>query len=128
MPTGTRREVVALSVKLEVLTTDKLKKFVFGLTKSKEGDIDKWAMDFSMFDRAAVADPFVLAFDLDIALDLKKVPVEALEATATKGLNKAQIDFTRTTIAADAEKRKAGKIKEDRMKRTAAGVIEARDA
>ncbi len=127
MPAGTARQLVALSVKLEVLTKDKLKKFVFGLTKSQDGDVEKWSMDFEMLDRAAATDTFARAFFLDIDLDLKKVPVEALEETATKGLNKAQVDFTRTMVAGDAEKLQANKIKEDRMKRTARAVIAARN-
>lgn len=127
MPAGAARQLVALSVKLEVLSKDKLKKFVFGLTKSKDGDIDKWSMDFEMLDRANATAEFARAFFLDVDLDLKKVPADAIEATATDGLNKAQVDFTRTMVAGDAEKFKANKIKEEKMKRTARGVIPARN-
>jgi hypothetical protein len=121
------RSLVAVSVKLEVLSKDKLKKFVFGLTKAKDGDVDKWTMDFEMLDRAKASDAFARAFLLDVDLDLKKVPAADLEATAEKGLNKSQVDFTRTAVEADAEKFKAGKIKESRMKKTATEVIPARN-
>ena len=123
---GTARELVALSVKLEVLTKDKLKKFVFGLTKTKDREIDKWSMDFEMLDRAKTTDAFARAFFLDIDIDLKKVDAKAIQDTAEKGLNKPQVDFTRTQIAADADKLKAAKIQQDRMKRTTRGVFEAR--
>ncbi|MBZ2187009.1 MAG: hypothetical protein K7J46_20060 [Bryobacter sp.] len=127
MPTGSRHEVVALSVKLEVLTQDKLKKFIFGLTKSKEEDIVKWAMDFAMLDRTGPSTAFAEVLKLDVALDLKKIPVEAVEVTATKGLNKSQVNYARTVIAADADKLRAGRIKAERMQRTAAGLINARN-
>ena len=121
------RSLVALSVKLEVLSSDKLKKFVFGLTKAKDGDVDKWSMEFEMLDRAKVADAFARAFFLDVDLDLKKVPVPELEATAEKGLNKKQVDFTRTAVESDAAKFKSGRIKDAKMKRTAVDIIAARN-
>src|SRR5262245_38080654 len=122
------RSLVALSVKLEVLSKDKLKKFVFGLNKTKGlEDVDEWTMDFEMLDRAKTTDEFARAFFLDVNLDLKKVPQPELEATAEKGLNKNQIDFTRTAVDADADKFRNGKIKDTRMKRTASEVIAARN-
>jgi hypothetical protein len=121
------RSLVAMSVTLEVLSKDKLKKFVFGLNKTKEGDVDKWSMDFEMLDRTKATDEFARAFFLDVDLDLKKVPVPELEATAEKGLNKNQVDFTRTAVESDAAKFKTGKIKPARMKRTATEVIAARN-
>jgi hypothetical protein len=127
MPTQSNREVVALSVKLDVLSKDKLRKFVFGLTKSKENDIDKWIMDFTMLDRAEASAAFAEALKLTVTLDLKKIPAEAVEATAAKGLNKNQVDYALTVIAADADKLKAGRIKPERMQRTAAGLIPARN-
>ena len=121
------RSLVAVTVKLEVLSKDKLKKFVFGLNKAKQGAVDKWSMDFEMLDRTAATDEFERAFFLDVALDLEMVPVPELEATTEKGLNKNQVDFTRTAVESDAAKFKAGKIKEARMKRTATDVIAARN-
>lgn len=126
--TGSTREPVALSVKLEVLTKDKLKKFVFGLTKSKDGAVDKWHMDFEMLDRADTSKDFARAFFLDIDIDLKKVAATDLDATAKNGLNKPQVDFSRTMVAGDADKFKEGTIGEDKMKRTARNVIPARNA
>lgn len=121
------RSLVAVSVTLEVLSKDKLKKFVFGLNKTKEGDVDKWSMDFEMLDRTKATDEFARAFFLDVDLDFKKVPVPELIATAEKGLNKNQVDFTRTAVESDAAKFKTGKIQEARMRRTATEVIAARN-
>jgi len=120
------RVLVGLSVKLEVLTKDKLRKFSFGLTKAQEGDVDKWSVDFELLDRASATADFARVVFLDVDLDLKKIPVPDIETTADKGLNKAQVEFVLAAVAADAEKFRANKIKEARMKRTIGDLFAAR--
>jgi hypothetical protein len=130
MATGaqTKKVLVGLSVKLEVLTKDKLRKFVFGIAKTQENGVDKWSVDFELFDRASATAAFVQALSLTADISLKTVPVENVQATADKGLSKSQIEYVLTTLAADAEKFKANAIKDLRMKRTVSGLFLARDA
>jgi hypothetical protein len=123
----TRKELVGLSVELEVVTRDKLRKFLFTLTKTKEGDADNWGIDFELLDRKTAAGAFERVLSLEVDLDLRKVAVEDVEATADKGLNKAQVEFALTTVAADAQKLNDGKIKESRMARTVRDLIAARN-
>ena len=124
----TKKVLVGLSVKLEVLTKDKLRKFVFGVKKTQENDVDTWSVDFELFDRASATAPFVQALMLTTDINLKAVPVESVQATADKGLSKSQIEYVLTTLAADAAKFKANTIKDLRMKRTVSGLFLARDA
>jgi hypothetical protein len=123
----TKKVLVALSVQLEVLTKDKLRKFVFGLKKTQDGDLDKWSVSFELLDRATADAQFARALFLDVDLDLKKVPVEAVEATADKGLNKPQVEHVLTAVGPDADKLAEGKIKEVRMKRTVTDLFAARN-
>lgn len=124
----TKKVLVGLSVKLEVLTKDKLRKFVFGVEKTQENDVDKWSVDFELFDRATATADFVQALSLSADVNLKTVPVENVQATSDKGLSKSQIEYVLTTLSADAEKFKAKLIKDIRMKRTVNGLFLARDA
>ncbi|MGC9970975.1 MAG: hypothetical protein ABSE56_10325 [Bryobacteraceae bacterium] len=123
----TKKVLVALSVQLEVLAKGKLRKFVFGLKKTQENDLDKWSVSFELLDRASADAQFARAVFLDIDLDLKKVPVEAVQATADKGLNKPQVEYTLTAVASDADKLSQGKIQESRMKRTVSDLFAARN-
>ena len=125
---ATRKVLVGLSVKLEVVTKDKLRKFVFGVTKTQQNEVDKWSVEFELLDRTAATAEFVRAVFLDVDLDLKKVPAEDVQMTAEKGLNQPQVDFVLTTVDANVEKFKKKIIKEDRMKRTVSNVFGARHA
>lgn len=123
----TKKVLVALSVQLEVLAKGKLRKFVFGLKKAQQNDLDKWSVSFELLDRASADAQFARAVFLDVDLDLKKVPVEAVQATADKGLNKPQVEYTLTAVASDADKLSQGKIKESRMKQTVSDLFAARN-
>ncbi len=130
MATGaaTTKQLVGLSVKLEVVTKDKLRKFVFGVTKTQADDVDKWSVDFELLDRTAVTADFTRAVFLDVDIDLKKVPVSDVETTAHKGLNQSQVDFVLTTLSANADKFRNKLIKEDRMRRTIGNLFPVRNA
>ena len=125
---ATKNVLVGISVKLEVLTKDKLRKFVFVVTKKQENDLDKWSVDFELLDREAVANDFARVVYLDVDLDLKKVPDADVQTTAIKGFNQAQVDFILTTVNANAQKFNKNLIKEDRMKKTVSNIFSARSA
>jgi hypothetical protein len=130
MATGaaTTKQLVGLSVKLEVVTKDKLRKFVFGVTKAQVNDVDKWSVDFELLDRTAATAEFTRAVFLDVDIDLKKVPVSDVQVTADKGLNQSQVDFVLTTLSANADKFRNKLIKEDRMRRTIGNLFPVRNA
>jgi len=124
---ATTKVVVGLSVKLEVITKDKLRKFVFGVEKTRENDVDMWSVDFELLDRTSPTDDFGRVVFLDVDLDLKKIAATDVQTTAEKGLNQSQVEFVLTTIAANAEKFKKNLLSEDRMKRTIANLFPARN-
>ena len=124
---ATKKVLVGLSVKLEVITKDKLRKFVFGVTKTQENDVDKWGVDFELLDRTSTTAEFGRVVFLSVDLDLKKIAVADVQATADKGLNQGQVEFALTTVAANAEKFKNKLIGEDRMKRTVSNLFPARN-
>ena len=124
---ATTKVVVGLSVKLEVITKDKLRKFVFGVEKTRENDVDMWSVDFELLDRTSPTADFGRVVFLDVDLDLKKITATDVQTTAEKGLNQSQVEFVLTTIAANAEKFKKNLLSEDRMKRTIANLFPARN-
>jgi len=124
---ATTKVVVGLSVKLEVITKDKLRKFVFGVEKTRENDVDMWSVDFELLDRTSPTADFGRVVFLDVDLDLKKIAATDVQTTAEKGLNQSQVEFVLTTIAANAEKFKKNLLSEDRMKRTLANLFPARN-
>ena len=124
---ATTKVVVGLSVKLEVITKDKLRKFVFGVEKTRENDVDMWSVDFELLDRRSPTADFGRVVFLDVDLDLKKIAATDVQTTAEKGLNQSQVEFVLTTIAANAEKFKKNLLSEDRMKRTIANLFPARN-
>ena len=124
---ATKKEIVGLAVKLEVLTKDQLRRFIFGIQKSQKDGVDTWGIDFKLLSRTTTTVEFVEMVALKVDLDLKKVAVEDVEATASKGLNKQQVEFVLGSVADDAERFKAKKLKEPRMKRTLGELFAARN-
>jgi hypothetical protein len=122
----TRRRVVGLSVKLEVITNDKLRKFVFGVDKKQQAGIDKWTIDFELYDRPSPTAAFTKAVGITAAVDLENVPLAAANATRDKGLDASQVDYALTAVAADADSYKVRDIDETQMKDTVVGLFAAR--
>lgn len=124
---ATKKELVGLAVKLEVLTKDRLRKFTFGVQKTQKNDVDAWSVDFELMDRATATADFARVVFLDVDLDLKKVAVADVNATANQGFNKSQVEFVLSSVASDADKLKAGKIKDSRLKKTIGDLFAARN-
>jgi hypothetical protein len=127
MPDPTKKELVGLAVKLEVLTKDRLRKFIFGIQKTQKNDTDAWSVDFELLDRPKDTGDFTRIVFLDVDLDLKKVAAADVDATASKGFNKGQVEFVLSSVASDADKLKAGKIKDSRLKKTIGDLFAARN-
>jgi hypothetical protein len=110
------RQIVAISVKLEVNTTDQLRRVVFGLTKGTEGELATWTLNFEFFEREDKRDELVKIVDLEIEVKAKNN--EAVEKAATEGFTKSQAEFASTTAAAAAKRLADGKITEAAAART----------
>lgn len=113
------RTLKAISVDLEVMTTDRLKKIVFGLDKSVEDDETSWAIDFQFFQRDKKSEEFGDAL-VKLKIDVKKTNHTAAEATAVKGLNSSQTEHLLGPGVIAAQRLNEGKTTEEK----ATAVIE----
>jgi hypothetical protein len=116
MPTTTTRQIVAISVKLEVNTPDELRRVIFGLTKGSEGDLVAWTLDFEFHERKDTSDELVKVVDLEIKLKAKNNAL--VEKAATEGFTKPQAEFASTTAAAAAKRLAEGRTTESVAART----------
>jgi hypothetical protein len=119
-----QKQIVAISVKLEVITPDKLRKIIFGLTKGTDDGMTTWTINFELHDREKKADEFGKVIDLDVEVKSKNHPLA--EETATKGLNRPQVEHAVLRAAPAAKKLAAGKTSQPAAERTIEGVLSAR--
>jgi hypothetical protein len=117
----------SISVDLEVLTPDRLKKVVFGLDKSADTDGDHWTIDFQFFLRAKKTDPFGDAL-VTLSIEAKKANNAAAEETALKGLNAAQTEHLLGPAVAAAQRLSEGRATEDKVAATVERTLPKRNA
>lgn len=111
MPTdlATTRRLVALSVDIEVLSSDQLKKFVFGIEKKKKSPTESdWTIDFVFSKRDKKKDAFVDRVKVKVKVSLEKVP--GIERTATRDMTIRQRNFVNGTVANALDAFEAGEI------------------
>ena len=118
----------AISVDLEVLTADKLRKVIFGLDKSKTDESnDRWELRFQLFERETKSDPFTEALvSLKVIAKVEHHP--HAEETARKGLTRAQSEHLLGPASIDAKRFLAGKITEDKANASVEKTLPKRDA
>jgi hypothetical protein len=113
------RSVKSISVDLEVLTTDRLKKIIFGLDKSTDTQQVHWTIEFQFLQREKKTDEFGDPL-VNLSIKVKNANHALAEETALKGLNSKQTDHLLGPAAVAAQRLKEGKITEEK----AAPVIE----
>jgi hypothetical protein len=121
------RTLKSISVDLEVMTTDRLKKIVFGLDKNVDGDEIQWVIDFKFFQRDKKSDEFGDPL-VSLKADVKKTNNEAAEATANKGLNASQSELLLGPGVIAAQRLKEGKITEEKAAATVERTLPKRNA
>ena len=121
------RTLKSISVDLEVMTTDRLKKIVFGLDKNVDGDEIQWVIDFKFFQRDKKSDEFGDPL-VSLKADVKKTNNEAAEATANKGLNASQSEHLLGPGVIAAQRLKEGKITEEKAAATVDRTLPKRNA
>jgi len=109
----------SISVDLEVMTPDRLKKVIFGLDKEVDAESVHWTINFQLLEREKKSDEFGDPL-VKLTVDVKKSNNELAEETATKGLNSGQSEHLLGPGVSAAQKLKAGKTTEEK----AAAVIE----
>lgn len=118
----------SISVDIEVMTKDRLRKVVFGLDKetADSGDV-RWTIDFKLFEREKTTDAFGDPLVKLDAVIVKKANFDKAEATAVAGtFTAAQTEHALGPAAVDAKRFKDGKITREKAERTAERTVAKR--
>ena len=117
----------SISVDLEVMTTDRLKKVIFGLDKSTDTEGVRWVIEFQFLQRdkktEEFGDPLV-----KLRVDVKKASNALAEETAVKGLNSAQAEHLLGPAMVAARRLKDGETTEERVAATVRRTLPKRNA
>lgn len=107
--TSTTHNLVALSVDIEVVSSDQLKKFIFGITKKKTSATETdWTIKFVFSRRDKKSAAFVDRVKVNVAVSLEQVP--GVERTAKNEMTAKQRNFVNGTVANALNKFEAGDI------------------
>ena len=109
----TKKVLVALSVRIDVLNSTKLKKFSFQLDKTTpEADMEQWAITFDLFERVNKSGAFSEP-TIHVLIDVSLENVAKTERTAmADDFTVKQTQHVLTVVAAAAKQLKAGEITE----------------
>ena len=120
------RTIKSISVDLEVMTTDRLKKIIFGLDKSTDEEEVTWVIEFQFLQRDKKTDPFGDPL-VKLKIDVKKSNNDLAEVTADKGLNSPQAAHLLGAGLSDAQRLRDGKITEERAALTVQRTLPKRN-
>jgi hypothetical protein len=104
-----KRTIVGIKVKFELNSKNGLRRVIFGLEKSTQGDDVLWKINFALFERSKKSDPYgdaLLDMDVEVDTQLSK----KAEDTAQKGLTPGQAAHALGPAAEDAKAAAAGEI------------------
>jgi hypothetical protein len=127
---STGRSVAAIpsiSVDLEVMTTDRLKKVIFGLDKSTDTEGVNWVIEFQFHQREKKTEEFGDPL-VKLKVDVKKAHNAAAQETAVKGLNSAQSEHLLGPAMVAAQRLNEGKTTEDKVAATVERTLPKRNA
>lgn len=113
---ATKKQLLALSVRIDVLNSTKLKKFSFQLDKTiPAADQEKWSILFDLFERDKKSDAFSDA-SIHIKIDVSLANVPKTEKTAlADDFTVKQTQHVVTVLAAMAKQLKAGEITQEQF-------------
>ena len=117
MPAATKKVLVSLSVRIDVLNSTKLKKFSFQLDKTTpKPDEEKWTITFDLLERDKKSDTFGEAsIHVLINLELETEKVDAEKTAMADEFTVAQTEHVLTAVAAASRKLKAGTITQEQF-------------
>lgn len=120
--------VKSISVDLEVMTKDRLKKIIFGLDKTPDGENEvKWVIGFEFYEREKKTDEFGDPL-VKLNVDVRLKNFDAAEETARKGLSTPQAEHLLGPVTIDTKRLKQGKITEEKLGATVEKTLEKRGA
>jgi hypothetical protein len=116
----------SISVDLEVMTTNRLQKIIFGLDKSTDEDGVHWVIEFQFLQRETKTDEFGDPL-VKLSIDVKKTNEQLAEETAKKGLNSPQAAHLLGPAITDAKRLEAGKITQEKAEATVQRTLPKRN-
>jgi hypothetical protein len=118
MPSAAKT-IKAISVDLEVMTSDRLNKIIFGLDKATTDESVEWTIDFQFLNREKKSEEFGDPL-VNLSIAVKKPQHQAAEETALEGLNARQTEHLLGPALVAAKRLEAGETTEEK----AAAVVE----
>jgi len=120
------RTLKSISVDLEVMTSDRLRKIVFGLDKATADAVVTWTIDFRLFEREQktvdFGDPIV-----KLAVEVQAKYADRAEVTAQKGLSTAQVDHLLGPALRGARRLAQGELAQEKVEATVERTLAKRD-
>jgi hypothetical protein len=117
MPTtaGTQKKLLALSVRIDVLNSTKLKKFSFQIDKTIPApDQEKWSILFDLLERDKKSEEFPAEPTIHVTIDVSLANVAKTEKTAlADDFTVKQTQHVVTVLAGKAAQLKAGEITQE---------------
>ena len=111
--------IKAISVDLEVMTSDRLNKIIFGLDKATNEESVDWTIEFQFLEREKKTEEFGDPL-VKLKIAVKKPNHQVAEETALKGLNGRQSEHLLGPALVATKRLEAGETTEEK----AAAVIE----
>jgi len=122
-----KKTLKSISVDLEVMTSDRLKKVIFGLDKEIDKNGVHWTIAFQLLARDNKADEFGDPL-VKLNVEVKRSHNDLAEETATKGLNPSQSEHLLGPGVAAAQRLKDGKTTEEQAGATIERTLPKRNA
>ncbi len=117
----------SISVDLEVLTSDRLRKVIFSLDKATTDANAEWTIKFQLLEREKKSDEFGDPL-VKLSIQINAKNHDNAEITARNGLNSAQTDYLLGPASADAKRLWAGKITQGKANATVERTLPKRDS
>ncbi len=115
------RQLIAIKVHFTLNTRNGLRRVIFGLEKTTDGDVTKWVINFQLFEREKRTDDFGDAIvSLSVEVDTK---LNQKAETASHGLTTGQAGHALGPAADDAKAAADGEIGDDEAKGTVENTL-----
>ncbi len=117
-----KQVIVAIKVKFELNTPDRLRRVSFGLEKDTQGDDVTWKINFKLFEREKKTDDFgdpIVSLDVEVDKTLNN----KAEKAALSGLTTGQSAHAVGTASEDAKAAAEGEIDEEDAKQSVQNTL-----
>jgi hypothetical protein len=115
--------VISIKVHFELITTDKLRRVIFGLEKDTKGNQINWTINFKLFERDQKSDPWDTDPMIDLEVEVDTVLNPKAEQTALKGMTPGQEAHALGPAAEDAKAAEEGELDQSEANATVLNTL-----